>query len=372
LLPPLLGYYVLALLVCVPGTLKTRLSVLGPILYLAYQAAATLDLALGKENLLYFNQGLVLAMVTLGMRCIKWSLAVKPYRRLYNRAQEPKSREDDRSIFVEAFELCLCPRGCNWNWSEGLFIPQDERPVDSRRAFVAYVALSAISHLLLFDFTHYHIQSFSPDTFGLHDGTIFDLNLPPILRYARSSWISFCSGAVIYCAMQTIYDINTLIAVLLLRQSPRDWPPFFHKPWQATSLTEFWGKRWHQFFREIFVGLGGQPFSLVFGRVGGVMGSFLVSGILHYLGLWGMGKGSSIFGMIGFFLMMGVGVTLEGLFKKVTGMRTEGWLGRIWTFLWLIGWANFLVDAWAQKSLISSQFFPDSYRLAYLAFGPLV
>jgi len=310
-------------------------------------------------------------MVTLSMRCITWSFALRPYRKLNNPGPDDKSHKNGRSYFLDAFDLCLNPRGIGWNWSKDLFIPHDERPVNSRRAFAARVALSAVFHLILFDFTHYHIQSFSPDTFGFHQGTIFDSNLPPISRYVRSSWISFCAGLVIYSAMHTIYDINTLIGVLVLKQDPKEWPPFFNKPWKATSLTEFWAKRWHPFFREIFVGLGGYPLSLVFGRVGGVIGSFLVSGILHYLGLWGMGKGSDVFGMIGYFVIMGAGVVLEGLYKKITGVHTQGWLGRTWTFLWLVGWANFLVDAWARKALISSQFFPDSYRLAYLAFGSL-
>jgi len=63
LLPPLVGYYVLAILVCIPETLKTRLSVLGPVLYLAYQAAVTLDLAGNREHLVYLNQGLVVCRI---------------------------------------------------------------------------------------------------------------------------------------------------------------------------------------------------------------------------------------------------------------------------------------------------------------------
>ncbi|KAF5367025.1 hypothetical protein D9758_004039 [Tetrapyrgos nigripes] len=312
-------------------------------------------------------------MLTLGMRCTVWAFAREPYRRLHDSASKDKSCERRSSVFLDALNLCFNTRGLGWNWSQDLFVFPENRPVRSVQAFTTHVAASAILHFILLDFLHYRVQAFSPGTFGLYNGTIFDPELPTLRRFVHAAHISWYSGVVIYSSMQAVYDLCTVVGILILRQSPQDWPPFFWQPWKSSSLSAFW-KRWHQTFREFFVGLGGYPMWLLFGRVGGVLGTFTVSGILHLVGLWGMGRGINmwdVFGMVGFFVMMGFGILLEGLYKRITGKRVAGWLGRIWTLIWLEVWATFLVDAWARRGLISSQFFPDPYRPAYLVFGPL-
>jgi hypothetical protein len=108
--------------------------------------------------------------------------------------------------------------------------------------------------------------------------------------------------------------------------------------------------------------LGARPLSLLVGRVGGVIGAFSVSGLLHDLGLWGMGKGLELQSVGGFFVMMGVGVVLEGMWKKSSGKMVGGWFGRLWATTWLIGWGHMLIDAWSRRGLVGSVFFADSVR----------
>ncbi|KAI8886951.1 hypothetical protein K501DRAFT_164887, partial [Backusella circina FSU 941] len=36
-------------------------------------------------------------------------------------------------------------------------------------------------------------------------------------------------------------------------------PPLFMNPWGATSLRDFWGKRWHTFYNDAFYRLGYRP-----------------------------------------------------------------------------------------------------------------
>lgn len=239
-------------------------------------------------------------------------------------------------------------------------------------AFVLWTLASICFHLPVLDLLQYAVQRFGPGTFGtVKGGSIFDPNLNPLIRYSRSTFISFLSGLVVYCAIQVAYDISTLFGVVVFGQLPAQWPPVFNDPWNATSLSEFWAKRWHLLFRDIFVNIGGVPASHLFGRAGGVLGAFFVSGLLHYIGLFGLGNGSDALGMIGFFMLNGCGVILEAFWKRRTGHRVGGLLGRGWTALCLLGLSNLLVDAWAQKGLIGAMFIPDERRLPVMIFGPL-
>jgi hypothetical protein len=49
--------------------------------------------------------------------------------------------------------------------------------------------------------------------------------------------------------------------------------------------------------------------------------------VLYHVGLWGLGKGMEFSIAGGFFLYMGVGVVMEEVFKKTTGLRVRGFLG---------------------------------------------
>jgi len=92
------------------------------------------------------------------------------------------------------------------------------------------------------------------------------------------------------------------------------------------------------------------------------MGSFLASGILHDWGLWGMGRGADFWNVGGFFLVNGVGVVLEGLFRKAAGSRVGGPVGWVWTMVWIIGWSHLLVEAWCTRGLVASEFIPEDSR----------
>ena len=81
------------------------------------------------------------------------------------------------------------------------------------------------------------------------------------------------------------------------------------------------------------------------------MGAFLVSGLLHYIALLGMGKGTEL-KVIASFVMMGFGAILEGVWKKMTGHRVGGLLGWIWAVIWSIPWGTLAIDAWAKKGMV--------------------
>jgi len=359
LLKSLLCYYLTAILVILPRTFLIRLTVLPITLFYAFRASTQLDLTAGYGDgrLAYFNQALVLGMTVLAMRVIIWTFQRNPYKRIHRPTNVPLTYPQ---ILLDAANLIFNLRGIGWSWS-----PLPRPPIDPRSSltFFFHTLLSFLFHLVLSDVTQRLVQNFGPDTIGSAvGGTIFDPSLPPLHRYSRSSLITLISGFSIYAALQAAYLLAALFFLIFLRHSPCQLPPIFNHPWFSTSLSQFWSKRWHQLFRDVFVSFGGEPLTLLMGPVGGILGAFFVSGVLHTLGLWGMGRGGEFIKVTGFFMMHGVGVLLEYSWKQLTGSRVDGFFGRVWTLVWLVGWGNFLVDAWSMKGLVSSVFYPDGYR----------
>jgi Membrane bound O-acyl transferase family len=309
-------------------------------------------------------------MTTLAFRSLVWSFETEPYYRVTN--QDPLNKDESKPLTLEsvakdALDLTFNLRGLGWSWSERLFVPEETRPTESRTKFLLATLRLLLTTVLAFDIPHYTIQCFGPTTFGTaRGGTIFDPALPPLHRYLFSSFISLLAGITVICGIQIGYYMCTIVGVGLLQNDPSDWPPAFDKPWVSTSLNEFWTRRWHQSFRDIFVGAGSKPLHYFFGKPGIVAGAFLVSGILHVFGLWGMGRGTEFWSVAGYFLLMGVGLVLEHVYRAVSGKRVGGYPGQIWTLLWVIGWGNLLVDAWFRKGLGGSAFFPDRLRPAEL------
>jgi len=344
----------------------------------AYRAGSTLDFSFGIPNYRFLNQGLVLNMVTLSMRSTAWAFAKKPYKRITSpdntsNRDTLSSNTDNQSIDVDdtplstaiwnACDLSVNLRGIGWDWPQGLQIPKSSLGTQSTLAFLLSTLAKLLFHALALDVISAAARDFSPETFGsVEGGTIFDPSLSPLSRYTQSSIITILSGWTAYFAIQAVYQLHALEFALLFRQGPSQWPPLFDAPGLSTSLTSLWGHKWHQLFRECFISVGARPLSYLLGRTGGVMGAFLASGTLHYLGLKAMGRGGDPVVVFGFFIMQAIGIILEGVWKRCTGVRVNGCLGLLWTWLWVVFWANFMVDAWARVGLVGSKCFPDDYR----------
>lgn len=302
-------------------------------------------------------------MIIIAMRMIEWTSYQEPLRRVSDSegskavAGEPTLR----SALWDAWDLISNFRGVGWSFSRDLAFPTETRSIASTPAFLAQTLLSALVHFTIFDASVYAVRAFDPSTIGNpHGGTIFDATLAPTSRYARSTLITLLSGTMFYAVLQMIYDLNTINFILLFRQRPARWPPLFGAPWAATSVAQFWGAGWHQLFRSSFIRLGAHPLSFLMGRVGGVLGAFLLSAVLHDWGMWGM-WGTVHFDKVGgFFLAMGLGCIFENLFSKATGVKVQGAWGWVWCMAWVIGWGNLLVDAWARTGLLGSTIAPSA------------
>ncbi|KAH0826891.1 hypothetical protein J3R83DRAFT_4437 [Lanmaoa asiatica] len=284
-------------------------------------------------------------MIFIVTRTSDWASAKEP---LVRHLRPAKSSQ---STIMDALDLASALRGYGWNWSGGVYIPRETRPT-SRGRFTFYVILSAAVHALSCNVLQRAIVSFSPMSLrSLSGGSIFDETLPFYVRYPRASVITVLVGFAIYAFIQVCYDTCTLVAVLVFGQEPAQWPPAFDAPWRATSLSDFWGRRWHQFFRRIFLTQGGYPLSLFFGRAGVVIGTFLSSAIMHHIAMVALNDQLEPWRMLAGFGMMAPVVLAEGVFMQLTGRKLAGCAGWVWTMAWLLLWGNLIVDGFARGGL---------------------
>ncbi|KAJ7227074.1 membrane bound O-acyl transferase family-domain-containing protein [Mycena pura] len=366
-LPPVVLYYVTNVLAIVgPRTFVHRLALLPVTLFVTFRTIMSLNIASGffpsePGKLAHLNQTLVLAMFTVITRTLFRTFA----------SQIPQRRDANtltfKQILLEAADLTFNLRGIGWNFSASMKVPRYTRSLAPRSAFLRQTAQSLVAHLVVFDILHYICQLLSPGPVGSTASfSIFDMTIPnPLTRQLHVLVMSSLGGLCIYGAIQFGHDACSLIGVGLCHQSPSEWPPIFKFPWLSTSLADFWAVRWHQIFRQEFIAIGVKPLSLIAGRVGAVLGAFLLSGILHYVCLWGTGNGADA-RVILYFAIMGVGVLLEEMWRRLSSRRVGGWVGWVWTAVWVVGFGPLMIDPLCQSGVMGSVFIPHNVRPAVL------
>ncbi|KAF9235021.1 hypothetical protein BU15DRAFT_51917 [Melanogaster broomeanus] len=339
-LPAVLSYLGVAVLAIKPRTQFLRIALWPLVALLALRAVLSFDFSLGNPH--------GISMLLIAMYTLEWTLATESLKR---RIRPAKSTP---SVIMDALDLALNIRGYGWDYSERLHVPRETRPL-TRTRFVGCAILSAGCHAFIWGILHKAFQSFSPNTFGsLHGGTIYDETLPFFIRYLRSTIITLIFRYSVYGNLQMIYNLCIIPAVLVLRQDPAQWPPAFDSPWMATSLNNFWARRWHQFFRRTFLFLGGDPLSLVFGSWGRILGGFLASGVWHWIMILPFNAGVELWRMVVPFGMIGVGTVGERMFLKWTGRRVEGLTGWVWGTIWLNLWSSLAIDATARAGTLGN------------------
>lgn len=314
-------------------------------------------------------------MFTIAMRVSTWTLTSEPYARYCNAGKQngnvsktlsgpSTSLSDVRLAMWNAFDLCHNLRGIGWNWSKGLYIPRPMFKIESRMVFAALSFIRFILCATGLGAMDLAVRAAAPE--GSGGWSIFDPTLPPLRRYLRSSIITVESGFAAWMVMETMYQFYAFTFTILFQQQPAQWPPVFDQPLFATSLARFWARCWHQMFREWFVAFGSRPLEPFLGPYAAI-GAFILSGIFHEIGLRGMDRGGDIPRIVGYFVMNGVGVALERLFRRLTGKRVGGVAGFLWMWTWQILWGCHLIDVWTQKGMIArSEYFPPSYNPATL------
>jgi len=294
------------------------------------------------------------------MRSFEWTFIKQPLRRY----KLPKRHQDaliERSlspsnVLLDALDLLSNHRGVGWSWSPNPF-PNENTPPTS------IILLKTLAKLTVFDASHYILQYVCPSVNNPGGGSIFDQRLSFVPRTVLAAFLGVCGGVWTYACFDSVYHILLLVGRTIFCDPPSLWPRAFHRPWMSTSIREFWGSRWHQTFRHLYITFGARPGGMLFGKPGAFMGAFAVSAITHNIGVWGIGSGTEFITTGGFFLLMGVGAVMEVVFKRVTGMRVQGWAGWAWTMSWTTLWGTFMIDGWAKHGVFATLTLPSRLRL---------
>lgn len=108
----------------------------------------------------------------------------------------------------------------------------------------------------------------------------------------------------------------------------------FRAPLAATSLGEFWGRRWNLAFSEMMALAVYRPLALRLGRAGARLAVFLASGVLHELAISLPVRAG--FGLpLAYFVLHGLAVAAEERWGPGRRGGRGGWVGRFWTLAWL-------------------------------------
>jgi hypothetical protein len=110
----------------------------------------------------------------------------------------------------------------------------------------------------------------------------------------------------------------------------------FNQPARATSLTEFWSKRWNLAFSEMTSIAIFRPLKNKTGSALALTLAFVFSGLLHELALSVPVHSGYGLPML-YFIIQGALVLIEKAFtiNKVTFLRHRIW-ARVWVFFWLV------------------------------------
>ncbi|KAI0294026.1 hypothetical protein B0F90DRAFT_1811747 [Multifurca ochricompacta] len=321
-------YYAHAVMAILPGTFWFRVSLIPVTLWLAWHSAVTLDiaqyladtlgLAANSMRISHLNFMFVLSMWAIALKSFEWTFLIK----------EPVRRYE---------------------------VPKDGEPLKERPLTILNQILKLLVKVAALDASHYIIQLLRPSTYRLEGDTIFDETLSLGPRLFQVSCISLCGMVVIYTSVDIMYQLCAL--------SASQWPRIANRPWLSMSVTEFWGKRWHQFFRHIFVVYGSRPGGKVAGWYGSIIGAYVVTAIMHVLGLWGLGRGTEFTHTGGFFIMIGLASVFERQWKLWTGKPVTGLSGTVWAMVWQLIWGSGMVDSWARRGMVANDFIRKDIRI---------
>jgi len=209
-----------------------------------------------------FNYAIGLFGFTASMKLIELTfLKSRPQRRVLKKHPIKKGdappasngetvRTEQMPGIRDALSYLADPRGICWDTGLEAFFAPETRDLSNAKNFLRQTLWRAVTCFMIFDIAQTLLQCIPNTTLGTpQGGSIFFSHLSPIPRYAVSTILSVTTCWVIYFAMDAIHCMITIVAVGLFKQDPSEYPPLFWNPWQATSLRNFWSKRWHAAFK---------------------------------------------------------------------------------------------------------------------------
>jgi len=187
---------------------------------------------------------------------------------------------------------------------------------------------------------------------------------------------TICFGMLSYFA--SFMHTNTLILVFVgvFHSNPDSWPPIWRNPWEAHSLAEFWGYRWHWSFRRSFVraatpilrllkpALGKQSLNAV--RLVTIFGITTIYHLGITMSLEGRSRVLNFWepSTIKFFMSQPFGILIElWLIKPLTeslSPRHKSAVRRAFVWVWLVYTGRWYADQFIKQGFLEEipPFFP--------------
>ena len=140
----------------------------------------------------------------------------------------------------------------------------------------------------------------------LFGGVMFFLAAPVVVR-----WNELAGGWTAMIGIIFLLHFGSLrLLALTWRTLGRDVSPIMNAPIMATSLSEFWGRRWNIAFRDFAHTSVFRPIAKRWNTTIATWVSFVFSGLIHELAISVPAGGG--YGLpLGYFLLQGAGVSLE-------------------------------------------------------------
>ncbi|KAF8507310.1 hypothetical protein BU17DRAFT_57518 [Hysterangium stoloniferum] len=150
-----------------------------------------------------------------------------------------------------ALDLLMSQRGSSWagdrqwDWTPRCSRSSTRTTLSSTQHIASNIKIFIAEYLIL-DFIDTICKNYRWDINSLHPLTKLPFLHQLVFLFA------ICAGTYLSIAIQYIEVSTTCI---LIGSSTASWPPMFDSPFFATSLKDFWSRRWHQMFRRVFTQL---------------------------------------------------------------------------------------------------------------------
>lgn len=273
------------------------------------------------------------------LRSLIWGTSTRPYHRISD--LNPSGSSVLGRLWF-AIELISSPRGIGWSFG----VPAVSL-YQTRTEFL-HITLRRLSlNLAIFVGSVICLAMIDSGHFGY----------PLLFRHLTSFFVGIFAWTMI-----DITGCFVRLLALCFNLNLSHVPFFLNSPIQATNLADFWSRRWHSLAKHIFVEAGSRPATAIarsligegsLTRSIGILAAFVISGLMHEFGLWYATSPDLSFRTTIFFAAQGLGVVLESSFRKLTGYRVQGWVGRVWMLSWLVGWGRLMIDAWMEQDAVS-------------------